>query len=864
MDRTERLADWLVRWEEATEEGRGPLLEDLCREEPELLPEFRGLLRRLGPLNALLAKDGLGDASAEELLGRIDAGRYRPVGFHARGGLGLVFAAEDTELRRTVALKAMQTLAALDADSRRRFLLEAEITAKLEHPGVVPVYGRGLSPRGQPYYAMRFVCGRTLGEALEQHHGPSRSASAAGAAERNVEFLRLLRAFIGVCETIAYAHSRGVIHRDLKPDNIMLGPYGEALVVDWGLAKFIGHSAHEGNDSSGGEPLLLDGAGPDRSVQGRAKGTWSYMSPEQARGEWEGVGPASDVYSLGATLYVLLTGKKPYEAPSAPELAERVKAGDFLPPHRRIPAVPRALDAICVKAMAYRPEDRYRDPRALAGDLERWLADEPVSAWREPLAVRARRWLRRHRTWVVAAAVALVVTAVASTGLAVQARHNAEAERLKNEKLRQAYADLKDSKARVENNYALARQATRGLADYALGGVGVRQLDLVAVPDDIAEREQTEKGLEEARQAFQALLQDHPDDFETQADLADICQGLGVVLAKRGRLDQARLALAEARQGFDRLRQSFPANSRIRLGLALVSFTEGRVHLFPEDFKRTGLPSEREEQWNNDKAKRAEPLIEQARALLDELVTENPDNQEFRYALAGVWRQLGAIALIRGQPQDAIPWLEKSCSSLDEVARRSSHVLAYREDCDNAHDFLGSAYYDLAGRRAREGHVEEALALSEKVEALWGPLMRKPAPTEGFFRNHYYKHLDLWGRLLNDQAVGFWKKKQTSELLRLFENNLPVWEEIGSRQPKEKEVHNRLNWLRVGLAETTKDRAVELNPENVEELREARRILRLGLEALDSLPTNLRATPNVSKLYTELRQRLDTLPDRDH
>jgi WD40 repeat protein len=407
MERKKRLAELLLRWEEATDQGRATVLEDLCRNEPELLPDFRLLLQRLGPVNALLQGSGIGGASPQELLARIDAGRFRPLAFHARGGLGLVFTAEDTELRRTVALKALAGLAAADEIARQRFEFEAEVTARLEHPGVVPVYGLGKDSTGKPYYAMRFVHGRTLGKAIAAYHG-----SAGGP----VEFRRLLQSFVTVCETVAYAHARGVIHRDLKPENIMLGPYGETLVLDWGLAKCLDAPAPEGKEESALGPVRLETTGA-MSVQGRAKGTWEYMSPEQARGEWETVGKTSDVYSLGATLYVLLTGKRPFEG-QREELAKKVRSGKFMPPRRREPWVPAPLDAVCCKAMAFRPEDRYAGAQELAADLERWLADEPVSAWREPWTLRARRWLRRHRSWVTAAVAVVVVTAGVLAGAA--------------------------------------------------------------------------------------------------------------------------------------------------------------------------------------------------------------------------------------------------------------------------------------------------------------------------------------------------------------------------------------------------------------------------------------------------------------
>jgi hypothetical protein len=231
--------------------------------------------------------------------------RFRVLKFHAKGGLGVVYVANDEELQRPVALKEIQHRGAFDPDSRQRFVLEAEITGGLEHPGIVPVYGLGRYPDGRPYYAMRLIEGDSLKQAVERFHSADQDRRDPG--DRELELRKLLRRFLDVCNAMAYAHSRGVLHRDLKPANIMLGPYGETLVVDWGLAKLMGPDAvPEGRllrpSSTAGRVGLL----PPQVV-----GTPQYMSPEQAGGEVNALGPASDVYSLGATLYSILTGRTP-------------------------------------------------------------------------------------------------------------------------------------------------------------------------------------------------------------------------------------------------------------------------------------------------------------------------------------------------------------------------------------------------------------------------------------------------------------------------------------------------------------------------------------------------------------------------
>ncbi|HMF10957.1 MAG TPA: serine/threonine-protein kinase, partial [Gemmataceae bacterium] len=323
-------------------------------------------------------------ASVAVFTGTALESRYRPHSFHAKGGLGEVWRAEDEELHREVALKRIQERHRDNAESLRRFLREAEITAKLQHPGIVPVHGLGRDVDGRLGYAMRFVEGGTLDDALKRFHEADRQPGR-NPGERSLALRELLNRFIAVCNTVAYAHSRGILHRDLKPGNIMLGDYGENLVVDWGMAKPFARSEKE---RSTGEETLMPAATEDTpeggTQHGQALGTPAYMSPEQAAGRWDVVGPASDIFSLGATLYAVLTGRPPYRGHGQEDALEMARHGEFRPPRQVKPDVPRALEAICFKAMALKPEDRYSTARELGADVEKWLADEIVTAWLEP------------------------------------------------------------------------------------------------------------------------------------------------------------------------------------------------------------------------------------------------------------------------------------------------------------------------------------------------------------------------------------------------------------------------------------------------------------------------------------------------
>lgn len=296
--------------------------------------------------------------------------RFQVLRPHARGGLGEVFLAFDTELNRSVALKELLPRRAHDPDSQARFLMEGQVTGRLEHPGIVPVYSLSRHEDGRPYYAMRLIEGETLGVAIERLH--QTGAGSLKGESRELVFRRLLRSVIDTCNAVAYAHSRGVIHRDLKPANIMLGPFGETLVVDWGIAK-----PFQGADDRGVESpsVPLFAADASMTQPGSVIGTPRYMSPEQAEGDLDRVGPASDIYSLGAILYCLLVGHAPFMERDLATVLDRVRRGIFPAPRRVLRSVDPALEVICLKAMALDAAERHASALDLAKELEAWQAD---------------------------------------------------------------------------------------------------------------------------------------------------------------------------------------------------------------------------------------------------------------------------------------------------------------------------------------------------------------------------------------------------------------------------------------------------------------------------------------------------------
>ena len=369
--------------------------------------------------------------------------------FHARGGGGEIFVAEDCNLGRKVAVKFPRDNSP-KSSSHRRLRHEAEITGRLRHPGIVPVIAVSSTEDQTPCYVMQFVEGQTFEKAIQSFHekdfwGDSKFNS--------WDFRKLIQRLVSVCATVAYAHQQGVIHRDIKPNNIMLGSFGETILLDWGISKyvdsvveteteFLTHTDEIGNDTAKNAGLSGE------TMPGQLIGTPEFASPEQVTGNIHKHGPRSDIYSLGATLYFLLVGRRAIEIEDLTNLTTASALRHIEPAIHVDSEVPNPLNLICRKALSFDPNDRYQQVADFADDLERYLADQPISIGTEKLSTRAFRWIRNHPRFaygigsgLCVAIIGLVISswllndkaAELATALTAQKQTNRQLELAKNE-----------------------------------------------------------------------------------------------------------------------------------------------------------------------------------------------------------------------------------------------------------------------------------------------------------------------------------------------------------------------------------------------------------------------------------------------
>ena len=615
----------------------------------------------------------------------VDGSHYTILKEISSGGMGRIRVAKDRRLDRSVAIKEVLRDS---GDLARRFEREARLTARLQHPSIVAVHEAGRWSSGASFYAMPYIEGESLDEVL------GRTASLE-------DRLALVPHVLAVADAMAYAHRHKIIHRDLKPKNVMIGPFGETIVIDWGLAKDL----DDGSDAAGADAPSSAG-----TVHGAVLGTPAYMAPEQAHGP--NVDERADAYALGAILYEVLSGSPPYRGASADDVLAQVRSCP--PPALRtlVPGVPVDLAAIVAKAMARDPAERYPSARELADDLRRFQTGLLVTARHHSTAERLLRWMRRHRVILASAAAVLAITAVVAT-LAFR-----------------RVADERD-RASAQRNIAVGeRAAAEGLVDYVvvdlrrelgrlgrlepLFGAGKRVGDYYAALDPLRSDRDPE-AMRRRAQAFEVVgdVEDARGEHASAASAYRACLELRRALLRddhspRARVDVVRTltriaqALVDVRRGdattaLDEARriaeplQDGTLDADTGVAIAKISLLTGGAELEHDE-----LAAARDDY----------------RRAIDALARSQPQtDRELRATLAKCHEGLGEAEMRLGDRNGALAEFTSQLEIQDKLLA-DEPAPARRANVEISHDKVARALGALGRRDEAERHYLAALEIA--------------------------------------------------------------------------------------------------------------------------------------------------------
>ena len=643
-----------------------------------------------GELTALLDAPGAADE-----LGRI--GPYGILRVLGRGGMGIVFAARQDQPRRLVALKMLDAGVAPSQERLERFRAESEMLARLSHPQIIRVLAVG-EHQGRPYFTTEYAAGGSLAQKLAQATLPPRAAAA------------LVEALV---RTVAVAHAQGIVHRDLKPSNVLLAGDGTPLIADFGLAKQLADA---------------DALAAVQTASGAILGTPSYMAPEQAAGANEVVGPASDVYALGAILYECLTGRPPFKAVSLLETLEQVRSQEPVPPRRLQPGVPRDLETICVKCLQKAPARRYPTAQALADDLGRFLRGEPIRA--RPVSMRERlaKWARRKPALAALLVVTgLALVAVVAGTLVYDARLRAAVAQAqaKEAETRRQYREAHDALDRMLGRLGDKRLAEvprlkelqRGLLEDALAfyqGV-LQQADS---PDPAVRRDaavacrraadiqqalgQWQAAAENYRRAIElvaALPAEEREAFDTQVLLAGCYQNWGTAVGRGGRLDEAEQHCRKALDIREHLARTWPDDPVQQNELATAEHALAVV-------------------YHDRKPSEAESHYDRAVAIRTALVRDHAEAEGYQAALAEDYANLGLLYRRTGRDAKTTAIYGKAEDLLRPLVDRHPAEARYALS-------LVAVYVDWSYLLARAGRSQEALDRLDRAVRLAEAALRK-------------------------------------------------------------------------------------------------------------------------------------------
>ena len=673
-------------------------------------------------------------------------GDYEIVRELARGGMGVVFQARQVSLNRTVALKMILAGQLANEIDVRRFHIEAEAAANLDHPGIVPIYEVG-EYEGQHYFSMGFIEGQSLSRLMAEGPLPPRTAA---------------ELMVKVAEAIEYAHQHGVIHRDLKPANILLDQAGHPRVTDFGLAKKL-----EGDSSLTGS--------------GQIMGTPSYMPPEQAGGNRGEVGPLADVYALGATLYALVTGRPPFQASTAMDTVLQVIGDEPVPPRRLNVSVPLDVETICLKCLEKEQGKRYGSAAALAEDLRRYLAGEPITARPVGAVERAWRWSKRNKLVASLLTVVAMLTAVGTVtitalwlraehsrreavtagertrlalGEAVSAGERADRARLEavsaGERADRARLEAVAAGERAESSAATARRAVNEYLDQITESPQLHRPGLIGLRRDLLNR---------ALRYYEEFLKQSASDAGLRAEAAAAQNRAAMILNELGDTNRAIETGRRAVALYEQLVREQPDRGANRHGLA------------------SSLNSLANALRTTRRADESLAVYRRAAETHEALLRDEPDNADAATDLASCWSNLASVLGNLGRTDESEALLARARTHLEAVVKRMPEVVRPR-------NLLAGVLHSQGDHAADRGQFVESRALYLRALEIREAVSRE--------------HPDDWeaqsqlARLYNELGMLHFHFQHPDEALSYYQKSRELREKLLAAEPASAELQEYL------------------------------------------------------------------------